>query len=97
VSWQFWAGVAVGSIITLVAIMIAQSASKANALQKLFDAEDKVKAQAAARDAVIEAERKAKHDAIDQLTLEEMDAIFNGSSTLDDVMRSREERTLSKP
>ena len=43
-SWEFWAGVAVGSILTTVVwALIASRNSSSGELQKVFQAEDKVK------------------------------------------------------
>ncbi len=81
----FCLGVAVGAILTLVIMLMAQDAKRARDVA----AEDAVR-EDAERQRLERAERqRILNNAIRSLTDEERDAILTGRLTIDDVMRAR--------
>lgn len=87
--WQFFAGCAVGSIITLVAMLLALSSSKADARIKEIEAEDALRVEARKKREQLDAETREAHEDIDRLTPAEMDMVLAGTITLAELRKRK--------
>lgn len=81
----FFAGMAVGALLAIIMLAIAQNAGKL----PNFAAEDKAVADSQKAVDAIAQRRDEAHAIIDQLTPEEIDSVLNGPASLDDVVRAR--------
>lgn len=92
--WQFFAGCAVGSIVTLIAMLLALSSSKADARIKEIEAEDALRVEARKKREQLDEETREAHAQIDYLTPAEMDMVLAGTITLAEL---RERKSAGKP
>jgi hypothetical protein len=90
---EFFAGVAVGALLAIIVLAIAQNAGKLPS----FAAEDKAADDSQKAVDAIAQRRDEAHAIIDQLTPDEIDSVLNGAATLDDVVRARAVANSGKP
>jgi len=86
-STGFFLGLAVGALLAVVALALAQAAGKT----LFLSAEEEARKNANKKRSEIEEERQNAHATIDTLTREELTSVLSGAVSFDDVMRGRKD------
>lgn len=95
-TWQFWAGLAVGSIVTLIALLLAQGATKADVEAKRIKEEDAATDAAKDKENAIDKDKEQAHHDIDDFTEAEMRAVLTGVVSFDELRRRKAAARLAQ-